>query len=337
MFLVKRFKSFKEFEEGLINEELPQMSLEKNSIRNNLINKYNKRRGINRATKGIAIAMLLLAISMPAITKGNLSYAEVYKNIAESIYGKVVAFLPDKDDGGFKFIETERTEDEIEKYEKISMMNVAESYDEIKEQLEPGECARLIYLEFYEATGGSTYIVQQPIVFNDINSIRDYGMDVSVPKYIPKGYKLKEARLNFTPRNISEEDMARYDIMAEEAKKQNLVYTWEKVEDKIESNLVFEYIPKIKAEGNDSIYVEINLTDFDAATQALVFEDSDYEVEITNIGDKEVMEWNYGSEDFYRHYTFKMPNRKYKTYDITIAKDNSLLTKEIENMIKSFE
>ena len=334
---MKRFQSFDEFEEGLINGDIPPTSLDKISIGDNVMNKSKKRRSISKATRGIVIAMLLLTISIPAITNGNLSYAEIYKNIAESIYGKVVAFLPDKDDGGFKFIETERTEDEIEKYEKISMMNVAESYDEIKEQLEPGECARLIHLEFYEATGGSTYIVQRPIVFNDINSIRDYGLDVSVPKYIPKGYKLKEARLNFTPRDMSEEDMSRYDIMAEEAKKQNLVYTWEKVEDKIESNLVFEYIPKRKAEGNNSIYVEINLTDFDAATQALVFEDSDYEVEIINIGDKEVMQWNYGSEDFYRHYTFKMPNRKYKTYDIIIAKDNSLLTKEIENMIKSFE
>lgn len=69
----------------------------------------------------------------------------------------------------------------------------------------------------------------------------------------------------------------------------------------------------------------------------MVFEDSDYEVEIVNIGDREVMQWNYGSESPWKYYTFKVSNREYKTYDILIVKDNPISNKEIEKMIKSFE
>lgn len=342
---MKRFQSIEEFENKFIDEAIPQTDLNKDAIMDNINKKYDNRKRIGKSMKWVAIAMLISIIAIPGLTNGNLSYAEIYKNITEaiyknipeSIYGKVVAFLPDKDDGGFKFVVTEQTEEEIEKYEKIAMINVGESYDEVKEQLEPGECARLIHLEFYEAMGGSTYIVQQPLVFKDINSIMDYGLDISVPKYIPKGYKFKEARLNFTPSDNSEENMARYDKMAEEARAQNLVYTWEKIDDKKESNLVIEYVPKRKADWDKSITVEINLTDYDAATQALAFEDSDYEVEIVNIGDREVMQWNYGNENPWKYYTFKVSNREYKTYDISIVKDNPLSNKEIEKMIKSFD
>ncbi|HHX61520.1 MAG TPA: hypothetical protein GX707_12550 [Epulopiscium sp.] len=334
---MRKFQSIEEFENRFINEEIPQTDLNKDAIMYNISRKYDNRKRMSKGMKRVAIAMLISIIAIPALTNGNLSYAEVYKNIMKSIYGEVVEFLPDKDDGGFKFIVTEQTEEEIEMYEKIAMMEVGESYEEIKEQLEQGECARLIHLEFYEATGGSTYIVQQPLVFKDINSIRDYGLDISIPKYIPKGYKFKEARLTFTPSDSSEETMAKYDIMAEEARGQNLVYTWEKIKDKMKSNLVMEYVPKRKADWDKSITVEINLTDYDAATQALVVEDSDYEVEIVNIGDQEVMQWNYGNESPWKYFTFKVPNREYKTYEISIVKDNPLSNKEIQKMIKSFD
>lgn len=330
-----RFQSFEEFETKFINEEIPQTHLNKYAIIDNIDNKYGNRRRIGKNLKWVAIAMLLSIIVIPVLGNESLSYAEIYKNITESIYGKVVAFLPDKDDGGFKIISTKREEEEMERYEKLNMI-VGELYDEIKEQLEPGECARLIHLEFYESTG-SAYIVEQPLVFKDINSITDYGLDISIPKYIPKGYKFKEARLNFTPNGNSQESIARNEIMAEEVRKQNLAYIWEKIEDKIEYNLVMEYVPKRKADWDKSINIEINLTDYDAATQALVFEDSDYKVEIINIGDKEVMKWNYGSESPWKYYTFKVSNREYKTYDISIVKDNPLSDKELEKMIKSFE
>lgn len=332
---MKRFQSLEDFEKKFINEEIPKTDLNKYVIMDNINNKYGNKRKIGKGLKWVVIAMLLSIIVIPVLGNENLSYAEIYKNITESIYGKVVAFLSDKDDGGFKIISTKREEEEMERYEKLNMI-VGELYDEIKEKLEPGECARLIHLEFYESTG-SGYIVEQPLVFKDINGIKDYGLDISIPKYIPKGYKFKEARLNFTPNGDSQESIARNEILAEEARKQNLAYIWEEIEDKIEYNLVMEYVPRRKAEWDKSINIEINLTDYDAASQALIFEDSNYEVEIINIVDKEVMKWNYGSESPWEYYTFKMSNRDYKTYNILIVKDNPLSDKEIKKMIESFE
>lgn len=335
---MRKFQSIEAFEKELENEKIPETDLNKYAIMNHINKKYENKRSTNKSMKWAVTVIVLLVIIMPIFSNRNLSYAETYKSIAKSIYGKVIAFLPEKDgDGGFKFVVTEKTERDREMHEKIATMNVGGPYEEIKEQLEPGECARLIHVEFYEATGGSTYIVEQPLVFKDINSIRDYGLDVSIPKYIPKGYKFKEARLNFTPSDSSEENMAKYDIMAEEARNQNLVYTWEKIEDKKKSNLVIEYIPKRKADGDQSITVDINLTDYDAANQTLVFEDSNYEVEIVNIGDREVMQWNYGSENPWKYYTFKVSNREYKTYDLSLTKDNPLSDKELKKMIRSFD
>lgn len=332
---MKRFQSLEDFEKKFVNEDIPQTDLNKYVIMDNINNKYGNRKKIGKGLKWVVVAMLLSIIVIPVLGNENLSYAEIYKNITESIYEKVVGFLPDKDDGGFKIISIKREEEEMERYEKLNMI-AGELYDEIKEQLEPGECARLIHLEFYESTG-SAYIIEQPLVFKDINSIMDYGLDISIPKYTPKGYKFKEARLNFTPNSNSQESIARNEIMAEEARKQNLTYIWEEIEDKIEYNLVIEYVPKRKANWDKSINIEINLTDYDAATQALVFEDSDYEVEMINIGDKEVIKWNYGSESPWEYYTFKVSNGDYKTYDISIVKDNPLSNKEIEKMIRSFE
>lgn len=332
---MSKFNSFEEFENSLKGEKIPQTDLNDKIIMERILNTKNKKM---KMKPQIALAAILLLIAVTPILNNNISYSQMLKNIKESFYGKVVEYIDiTDDDGGFQLVEYERSEKERERLEKASKIDTRTIYDEIRNQLEPGEAATLVHVDMYEFLP-SSITVQQPIVFDNIEELREYDLDIAMPDYIPTGYKWDRASLYFIGKDYDKINARKYELI-EEAREKDLPYLWEKLEDIKLHYLRLYYEAEgegVKA-GYSTISVYINLTDYPAANQALVEEGTDYKVDILTMGEKEVMRYTYDSDDVFKYYVFKVPNREYKTYEIWDSKDNTLPFKELASMIESFK
>lgn len=332
---MSKINSFEEFENNLKHEKIPQTDLNDKILMDGIISTKKKKKKMKPQI--VLAAILLLLVVMPVLNN-DISYSQMLKDIKESFYGKVVKYLDIKDnDGGFQLIEYEESEEERERWEKANGIDTYTIYSEIQDQLEPGEAAILAHVEIYDIVQ-SSYTVNQPIIFNDIDGIREYGLDIAMPEYIPSGYKFDRATLDFVAKDYDKVD-ARIEELIEEAREKNLPYLWEKLDDIKEFALRVYFEPRGGGgkPGYSTISVNINLTDHDGANQRLVEKGTDYKVDILSMGEKEVLRFNYGQDDHFNYYVFKMPNRQYKTYEIWTAKDNTLPFKEFESMIESFK
>lgn len=320
-----KFHSLEEVENRIKHELIPQTDLDKNVIMDSIRNKKNNKKIVKPQL--ILTALVVLIIGMPILSNGKISYSQTIKNIEKSIYGIVVKYIEEtEDDGGYQLIEKETSEEENKSngyhFKVMNSNEMRELSQKIRKQLEPGEVAMIV------VNGGHNSLVSIPIVFNDIESIKDYGLDISFPEYLPDGYEFEEGTLSFSTTDDSRRDSA----LRKEVEDKNLPYLWVKMEDSMMHTLCLKYRSSRK-----TISVSIRLSSYPSANQSIVEKDSNYDVEILNIGDKEVMHWNRGSSDIIDTYTFKIPNREYKTYDIEIFKSSDLPFEELEKMIESFK
>lgn len=330
---MSKLNSYEEFENSLRDEEIPQTDLNYKTIMEGILNTKKRKKKIKPQI--VLVAVLLMLVVIP-IFNDNISYSQILKDIKESFYGKVVKYLDLKDnDGGFQLVEYEESEEEKERNERANGIDTYEIYSEIHEQLEAGEVAILAHVEMYNINQ-SYYNVTQPIIFNDIEGIKEYGLDIAMPEDIPIGYKFDRATLDFVGKDYDEID-GRIEELIEEAKEKNLPYLWKRLENIKEFSLRVYYEPKGGNPGYSTISVYINLTDHDGANQRLVEKGTDYKVDILSMGEKEVLRFTYGNDDDFNYYIFKIPDRQYKTYEILTAKDNTLPFEELESMIESFK
>lgn len=325
---MSKLHSFEEFEKGLRNEKIPKTDLNNSFIIDKISNKKRKKKiSLNL----VLVAVLIIVITIPSFANEGELIKKVYKNIKESIFGEVVVYLEETDnDGGFSFIEQETTEEEKKSidhhFEVMDSDELRQLSGKIASELKEGEVAKII------VNGGYGSIIDAPKKFYYVEDIMNYGLDISFPNYIPEGYELEEATLRFCPT----EDLERDDALRQELEEKNLPYLYVKMEDSMMYSL--DIIYSSKEDFGRVITVRINLTTYPSRDQAIVEKDSGYKVDVLNMGGKEVIRWNYGgNHQSWDYYAFKIPNRKYKTYEISISKSNPLPFEELEKMIESYK